>query len=178
MFRTTLTFFHKPISGRKMPWCHLGSAINYVRFREIRMQKLGFWASMSRCQSAVPTVTPLPTSTTPAAPPETTFPGCLFHWKKLDVRSQAHQQLGSVSVCRGAGLSKRGGIMSTSADCTQTQTTWPLQVIFLHDEKSKKSAENFNLIWNVFWTQSAAFSLPFHFVRVAEYSHQPTYLHV
>lgn len=86
-----------------MLWCHSGSANNYVRFRNIQMQKLkvflGFWACTSICQSSV-SLAPNSNTTTTCPPPETTFHSCLFHCKQIEVRSQAHQQLGPVSVCR------------------------------------------------------------------------------
>ncbi len=54
------------------------------------------------CVSHPPPPYPTTSTTTSPPPPETTFPSCLFHCEQLDVRSQAHQQLGPVSGCRSA----------------------------------------------------------------------------
>lgn len=164
-----------------MPWCHSGSAINYVRFREIQMQKLGFWVSTSRCQSAVPTVSPPPTITTPSAPPETTFPGCLFHWKKLDVRSQAHQQLGSVSVCRGASLEqvwvKGGGVSWVHQQTVRRHKPPGPFRSFLSMTRSIRKVQRI-LIWFETCSKHKLQRFPFYLEWVAEHSHQPAHLHV
>lgn len=92
--------------------------------------------------SLYPNPTPATTTSATSPPPETTFPSCLFHCKQLNVRSQAHQQLGPVSVCRGASseqVSVEQGIMSASADCAQIQTSWPLQLIWSTVKSQRKT---------------------------------------
>lgn len=109
-----------------------------MRFREIQMQKLnvflGFWASTSMCQSFVS-----PPQTLPHLQHHYQLPSSRNHISKLLVPLQAIRcqvtSAGAAGSCFRvpqckfrAGFSK-WGVVSTSADCTQTQTSWPLQLI-------------------------------------------------
>lgn len=103
---------------------------------------LGFRASTSMCQSPV-SLSPT-TITTNSPPPENHISMLLVPLQAIRCQVTSAPAAGScfsVPRCKFRASFRKWGTVSTSADCTQIKTSWPLQLICSTVKSERKRRE-------------------------------------